>query len=128
MQWDGDRFLGRTRAELEKGFVRAGVYFVSQTRGYLNVDQPYKRSKKTGRHRGLAPSAPGEFPRKLSGQLMRSITWSFDPSKLVLTCGSNLAGYPKFLQFGTARMRPRPWLTLAFEKEKNTLARLIIGQ
>jgi phage gpG-like protein len=128
MKWDGGNFLNRTRAEIQKGFVRAGVYYVSQTRGYLNTDQPYKRAKSSGRHRGLAPSKPGEYPRKLSGQLQRSITWAFDPAKLVLTVGSNLAGYPAILQLGSRFMAPRPWLSLSFEAEQDTLARLILGQ
>lgn len=128
MKWDGDKFLDRTKQEIDKGFVRAGIYYTSQTRKYLNVDQRYKRAKTSGRHRGLSPSKPGEYPRKLSGQLQRSITWAYDANKMVLTVGSNLAGYPSFLQTGTNRMAARPWLTLSFEAEKNTIGRLILGK
>lgn len=125
-RWDTEGFMGRTRAELEKGFVRAGIYFTSQTRGYLNVDQRYKRLP-SGKLRGYSPSLPGQFPKKLSGQLQRSITWNFDKDKLELSCGSNLAGYPSYLQFGTAKMQARPWLSLAFDKEQLQMTRFILG-
>lgn len=126
--WYGENFLRMTTAELQKGFTKAGVYFTSKTRGYLNTSQPYQRTKRTGRHIGLAPSRPGEFPRKLSGQLQRSITWTLDKKKLVLTVGSNLQEYPSMLETGTRFMRPRPWLTLAFAKEKNKIGRTIAGR
>lgn len=120
-------FENKVFAELTKRFTKAGIYYVSKLRGYLNVSQPYKRSRTTGRHRGLSPSRPGQYPKKLSGQLQRSMTWTLDKSKLVLTCGSNLAGYPSFLQTGTRFMRPRPWLSLSWQAERGKIGKIIVG-
>lgn len=119
-----DDFMGSVQRDLAKRFTKAGVYFTSKTRGYLNVAQPYKRAA-SGRYHGLAPSSPGEFPRKLSGELQRSITWNLDKQKMVLTVGTNLKGYPGFLQTGTKWLRPRPWLSLSFDKEKATLGKIL---
>src|ERR1700722_1098243 len=110
-----DNFMGSVEKEYVRRFTKAGVYFTSKTRGYLNVSQPYKRSK-SGKHRGLDPSKPGEFPKKLSGQLHWSIIWDLDQKKMILTVGSNLKPYPKFLQISTRFMRARPWLTLSWGK------------
>lgn len=127
IRWLGGEFLRVTRAELVKRFAKAGVYFTSKERGYLNVGQPYRRNEQGG-HVGLDPSKPGQFPHKLSGQLQRSVTWKLDAAKLVLTVGSNLEGYPKWLQTGTRFMKPRPWLSLGFEKEKDRIGRIIVGR
>jgi hypothetical protein len=126
MSTSSDKFVSDIKKELVKRFTKAGVVFTSKTRGYLNASQPYRRTK-SGKHIGLAPSLPGQFPRKLSGQLMRSITWKFDTTKMVLTVGANLKGYPSFLQTGTKHMKPRPWLSLAFDKEKSELKKILVG-
>lgn len=127
IRWKIDPFLGAVNKELEKRFVSAGVYFVSKTRGYLNTSQPYRRTR-SGGHVGLDPSKPGQFPHKLSGQLQRSVTWKFDKSKMVLTVGFNLKGYPKYLETGTKDMRPRPTLKLSWGKEKNNMGRILTGK
>lgn len=118
-------FLKVTEDELARRMTKAGLYFVSKLRGYLNIGQPYRRTKK-GNHIGLAPSWPGEFPRKLSGQLQRSMTWTYDRRTQTLTVGSNLKGYPGFLELGTKWMKPRPWLTLGFNKERGTMTKMIV--
>jgi hypothetical protein len=41
--------------------------------------------------------------------------------------GSNLDGYPKFLETGTRFMKSRPWLSLAFAAEKDRLGKIITG-
>jgi hypothetical protein len=118
-------FDRQVRAQLEKNFTKAGIYFASQMRGYLNRSQSYRKDGK--RYTGLAPSAPGEFPKKLTGQLQKSITWELDKRKLVLTVGSNLRGYPSYLQKGTGRMKPRPWLTLSWAKDQDRIGKLLTG-
>lgn len=123
INWHGQDFLRLTESELAKNMTLAGMYFTSKVRGFLNVSQSYKRTPDGG-YIGLAPSLPGEFPKKLSGQLMRSITWKLDRQEMVLTVGTNLKGYPKFLETGTSFMKPRPWLSLAFGKEKDNIGRI----
>jgi hypothetical protein len=62
-----------------------------------------------------------------TGQLQKSITWELDKRKLVLTVGSNLRGYPSYLQKGTGRMKPRPWLTLSWAKDQDRIGKLLTG-
>ena len=120
-------FESKILAELQKRFVKAGVYFTSRLRVALNQSQTYTRSKRTGKHHGQDPSKPGQYPHKLSGQLQRSITWRFDKNVMTLTVGSNLAGYPSYLELGTRFMRPRPWLSLGWDAEKGKLTRIVVG-
>lgn len=124
--WHGADFLNMVDAELKRNFTKAGVYFVSKLRGSLNRSQPYHRTPDGGTV-GLDPSLPGEYPKKLTGQLQRSITWTVGTKPLSLTVGSNMKGYPKYLQLGTTLMKPRPWLSLGFEKTKDEIGRIIVG-
>lgn len=107
--------------------TKAGVYFTSKLRGYVNTAQPYTRSKNGQRYYGENPSSPGNLPHKLSGQLLKSMTWNLDKGRMVLAVGSNLKGHPSFLETGTRRMEPRPWLTLGWNKESGKVGRIIIG-
>lgn len=116
-----ERFLENRRKDLVKGMTEAGVYWVSQERGFLNRDQPYTRKGK--KYHGKAPSRPGEFPKKLSGQLQRSITFYVDKENLTLRLGSSLAGYPRFLNEGTRFMAP--WLSMGYAQTAPRLAALI---
>jgi hypothetical protein len=102
---------------------------VSSWRGYANQAQEYKRytGKKGVYYKGLSPSSPGQFPRKLTGQFQKSLTYRVDKRELSLEVGSSLVGHPAFLQFGTKWMQPRPWLTLGWEREKAAVGKILLG-
>jgi phage gpG-like protein len=126
---DEDRMsYGAFEADLQKELVdrlnRAGLHLVSEIRTRLNVSQPYKRS---GLHfRGLDPSRRGEFPRKLSGQLLKSIASTVDAQELVAIVGTALP-HGKFLEFGTTKMAARPWLYRTYQDVEDQLARILVG-
>lgn len=126
IKWNLEAFNKLNADQLRKGMTRAGVYFTSKLRGYVGKAQPYKRYDGGRRYRGLDPSKPGDFPRKLSGQLQKSMTWELDKKKLILSVGSNLKGYPSYLQTGTRFMLARPWLSLGFDKERNAIGKMIL--
>ena len=126
LRWTASDLITLTAKELHKRLVKVGVYFASKERQYLNVSQPYKRSASGKRLRGLDPSQPGEFPRKLSGQLQRSITWRVEKDSVIV--GSNLRGYPSYLETSTRFMAARPWLSLGFDREKDNMARILVGK
>jgi HK97 gp10 family phage protein len=58
-------------------------------------------------------SAPGEFPKTDTGQLVSSLFFRVGADKLSSYFGTKLV-YGKYLEFGTSRMRPRPWLRPTF--------------
>ncbi len=121
-----NKFFTDVEKELHKRLTKIGVYFTSQERGFLNVSQPYKRSGNN--YKGLDPSSPGDFPKKLSGQLQKSMTWELNKKELSVTCGSNLKPYPAYLESSTKWMQARPWLTLGFEKTKDQLGKIAVGK
>ncbi len=69
------------------------------------------RSGRTYRRRTVThqASAPGEFPKSDTGQLVSSLFFRIAANKLGAFFGTKLA-YGRYLEFGTSRMRARPWL------------------
>lgn len=77
-------------------------------------------------------SAPGEAPAVQTGRLRDSIHWD-RPESLYRIVGSfggeaNDLGYPVMLEFGTARMAPRPYLRPAVKKIMGPTAARILAE
>src|SRR4051812_38666210 len=107
--------------------TKAGLYLMSRMRENVNTAQPYRRVAGGTRDIGVQPSLPGQFPHKLSGQLLKSITYKVDAAHSTLIVGSNLKGHPGFLQTGTRRMAPRPWVSLTWNREKAAVGKILVG-
>lgn len=78
--------------------------------------QEGRKSKPKGAARGRArnvSSAPGEAPAVQYGDLIRSIAW-IRIEKLTRRIGTNQK-YGRYLEFGTKRMKPRPFLRPALK-------------
>ena len=60
-------------------------------------------------------SAPGQPPANVTGDLVRSIKVTKERNKSIINISKN---YAVFLEFGTSKMRPRPFIIPAFLKTK----------
>lgn len=80
------------------------------------------RSGRTYRRRSVThqASAPGEFPKTDTGQLVGSLFFRVASDKLSAFFGTKLA-YGRYLEFGTSRMRARPWLAPTFRALKDKI-------
>lgn len=75
------------------------------------------------------PSMAGEAPAVDTGLLRMSVTHSVD-----VDSGGNVTGsvgsilqnpdYPRYLEYGTSKMKPRPWLSAALMKCQSWMAQL----
>ena len=74
------------------------------------------------------PSYAGNPPAPDTGTLMRSITHSVtvNGNEVVGEVGSiiNDSDYPRYLEYGTSKMKPRPWLSASLIKCQNWMANL----
>ena len=72
------------------------------------------------------PSVAGNPPAPDSGTLMRSITHSVEVKngEVIGNVGSIIANenYPKYLEYGTSKMKPRPWLSASLIKCQSFMA------
>ena len=73
----------------------------------------YTHNKKIPHH----PSIAGNPPAVDTGTLRRSITYKVNENEKVGRVGSTIKNppYGLYLEYGTSRMKPRPWLRPALE-------------
>ena len=85
------------------------------------------RGRKSGRYykyngRYYRASAPYEAPAIRSGELYRSVGSKLGYNSLEVGVRKE---YGKYLEFGTSRMKPRPFMSVAGRRNWNTFERLI---
>lgn len=124
-----DAIADGLRRDLTRAMTQAGLVYVSEARSALNAGQPYRRTGGGRNYRGLAPSLPGQMPKKLTGQLQRSMAFEVAQTAdgPVLYLGSSMRGHPAFLQLGTPTMAPRPWLTLVWQTIQARVTSILTG-
>jgi hypothetical protein len=110
MRWFGEQVERRIAGEMRARIAKAGIVLTRHARRMMK-QQP---TKGTGRNRrGLAPSAPGGYPKRMRPWLAvgSNIFYELHPAGMAGRWGTNVL-YGKWLQTGTVRMKPRPWMSL----------------
>lgn len=110
-----EAFKSRIIAQLISNFNLAGREVVAEIRQSISV--PESKGK---------PSRPGENPKRLTGKLANSIGYKVDEKGFSLTIGSS-SPVASFLQLGTKFMKPRPFLSMAYDKEKTIIGKIVVG-
>jgi HK97 gp10 family phage protein len=135
MQWSGESYVREVERTTGQRVQAAGIYLQGKVREIISIpsrtvsfrdNKAGKRVKVLGA-RGSNRSKPGMPPHKDYGRLRQSIATDFDPATTTARVGTNLA-YGKFLELGTSKMRPRPYLRRTLAEEKNEIERMILGQ
>lgn len=92
----------------------------------LNMDRAYFTHNKSIPHH---PSMPDNPPARDSGALVQSLHWdvSEKDGKIVAEIGSTMteSKYPIYLEHGTSRMAPRPWLGVAVSRNAENVKDII---
>ena len=101
-------------------FVTTVCNEVERTAKELMRDTEVNQNVTYGK-RGHHPSLPGNAPAVDSGLLRQSVTHSIEldgKNNVTGYVGSviNDPPYPLYLEFGTSKMKPRPWLSAAVIK------------
>ena len=105
-QWNGTYYERQIQAGIVRALDKLGYQMVNHAKA--------KMAARPG------PSKPGEYPAVDSSRLMTSLTHEVDQSKPSMKYGSpiNDPPYPLFLEIGTRKMAPRPWLRPGLEAIK----------
>lgn len=108
-------------------FVTMASAEVERTAKRIMVESPTNPDVSYGK-KHHHPSYAGNPPAPDSGALMRSITHSVTVrgNEVVGEVGSIIqnSDYPKFLEYGTSKMKPRPWLSASLIKCQSWMANL----
>jgi len=75
--------------------------------------------------KNVTVSDPFEPPHKDTGRLVQSIKFNISATGEYGEVGSNMP-LAAWLEFGTATMAPRPWLSLAVENMKDKIANIFV--
>ncbi len=116
--WYGDQRIAEVKAEVEKRLVKAAIFLKREIQQELSVACGRKGKRRIR-------SKPGEMPRKDHGELRRSITYTKDGMKIYI--GTNKL-YAKYLEFGTSKMKPRPFMRPAMMKHREKIKDIITGR
>ena len=110
-----------------KKFVTMSCAEVERTAKTIMRDSPTNPDVAYGK-KGHHPSFAGNPPAPDTGTLMRSITHEVSGSgkQVVGEVGSiiNNSDYPRFLEYGTSKMKPRPWLSASLIKCQSWMSNL----
>ena len=107
-------------------FVRVTCQEVERTAKSIMRDSPVNTAVSYGKKKH-PPSFAGNPPAPDTGSLMRSVTHSVENEngQAVGYVGSILSNpdYPRYLEYGTSKMQPRPWLKTALIKCQDFIAK-----
>ncbi len=114
LRWYGEEAKKVIRTEINKRIDKASRILRDYIRTKIGRSQPVKiYAKSAGRSRkGMDPSKPGEYPKKVTGFLRMNVQAEMDDatSTARVGIGKNVK-YGKYLEFGTRKMARRPWLS-----------------
>ena len=108
-------------------FVTMASAEVERTAKRIMVESPTNPDVSYGK-KHHHPSYAGNPPAPDTGTLMRSITHevSIKGNEVVGEVGSIIynSDYPRYLEYGTSKMKPRPWLSASLIKCQSWMANL----
>lgn len=90
---NADRILREVKAKARLGLKAATIFLSARVKEILSVPAPRKLVKPrfgVPYYRATSPASPGAPPRKLSGELRRSIAWEMRQNDTVGRVGTNL--------------------------------------
>lgn len=117
LRWHGAELLARVRQGAMQGVVE-GIGIVERRAVSLILDTT--KSGRVYRRRGVEhqASAPGEPPASDTGTLVNARRIDLIPERLAARLVF-WAKYAIYLQFGTAKMGPRPWADRALNETRD---------
>ena len=119
LTWRGASVTQDVEKEVMKNLWAAAIFLQSRLREKINRGNPAP---------GDNPSAPGEAPKKRTGNLQDNVLIKADKGSLRITVGLGLnADYGIWLEFGTSRIAPRPWIRSTWEESKAGVMALASG-
>lgn len=120
---------GRVETEMEKALAQSCALIQREAMESMRdtaIDfskSYYMHNKQIAHHPSLAFNPPAVD----TGTLRRSITYTVDGTKGEV--GSTLKNppYGAYLEYGTSRMKPRPWLKPATDKNRGEIQKLLVN-
>lgn len=121
VEWFGQRVWQTVDRSMHNRMRKVGAHVANKIRKNISV-----RVVKLGGGRKIR-SLPGEYPRQETGRLKQSINWTIreTPTGKELRVWA-ARPYTEFLELGTRKMSPRPFLSRTVREEMPTIRRMML--
>jgi len=119
LEWKGAEVSKEVQDATMQNLWAAAVFLQNKLREKIarSNPPPYKNSSKEG-----------EPPKKRTGNLQDGIQIKDNPAQLTIEVGLvENADYGVFLEFGTKRLGPRPWMRVTWDENEKFIALIASG-
>jgi phage gpG-like protein len=120
LKWNGPEAKRRIEHEMSNRMAVACRLVMNHAKELLSVSGT-GGTPGSKRNYGSNPSAPGEPPHKQYGRLRASVATEVEGMRGRV--GTNV-DYGRYLEQGTRKMAPRPWLKRSLDETKADIRRL----
>ena len=119
VDWDVQKTIADVRQAAAQGVALGAESVLATAIGHILNDP---KSGRVYRRRGVdhQASAPGEAPASDTGRLVQSSTTEHDVANLTSTVFFRTA-YARALEYGTARIAPRPYARVSLEEKREAI-------
>lgn len=117
--------IERLQKSLVRGLKKGCIHMTNETKKLISVPAPRRRVVARDGSiywRATTPATPGAPPRKLSGNLRRSVTYTVDENEFIGRIGTNV-NYGRFLEY-----RNHPWLRVILQRELARATQIVIDE
>lgn len=134
MKWNGRRALELIQAEMVRRLHAASIIVSNHAKrlvgreGAVLLRDAQKNRDARGRFvkslkYNIERSRPGEPPRKQTGTLQSGIQREVNAAAMTARVGTNKKNppYPRWLELGTRKMAPRPWLRRSLDENRERI-------
>lgn len=128
VKWNDAPVFRSTKADIEARMGRAVQFVRAEVIKSINVSQPTHRYP-SGNRLGLNPSKQGDPPKRVHGDLVRSITTEVvqQATRIIGRYGSTQTKKALALELGTSNMAARPFLRPPLLRNRNEIQRILAG-
>ena len=131
LEWRGDKVIASLTGTSLDNLRFAAIFLKGAIKEKLTGNRTGRVYRVPGTKTLYTASAPGEPPASRTGTLRNAITFRVNKAKMEAFVGPRLLGedpkkqYPVWLEFGTKKMSPRPFMAPALEENKDTIVKIM---
>lgn len=117
LNWHGGEAELVIKGEAGKRIRAAAIWFSARLKEKMSRGQSTRIPKHRKGYRGhlgkigLDPSKPGEYPKVVYKNEVKSITYNFDDKSATAQVGTSMKGYPGIQELRANTNQRRPWLS-----------------
>lgn len=128
IKWNDASVFKGTKEDIESRMGNVAQFLRNEVIKSINTSQR-TRTTTSGARVGLDPSRPGDPPKRVEGDLVKSITAEVkvEDTKVIGRYGSTQTKKAIGLEFGTSKMAARPFIRPPLFKNRGEVKRMLIG-